>query len=118
MYFLYSSILFSEFQNLNFSRQNSFPFITFAFALIPNQRIGQYISQAPVVIPEVKVNISQVFDQNGFDINNVLEGETIRETAQCIIQYKLSERDAKAISRTLEKTSSDAIVILSYLSRL
>ncbi len=33
-----------------------------AFALIPDQRIGRYISQAPVVIPEAEVNISQVFD--------------------------------------------------------
>ena len=56
-----------------------------AFALIPDQRIGRYISQAPVMIPEAEENISQVFDQNGLDINNAPEGETIRETAQRII---------------------------------
>ncbi len=56
-----------------------------AFALIPDQRIGWYISQAPVMISEVEVNISQVFDQNRLDINNVPKGEIIRETAQHII---------------------------------
>jgi len=34
-----------------------------------------------VVILEAEVNISQVFDQNGLDINNASEGETIREIA-------------------------------------
>jgi len=52
-----------------------------AFALILDQRIGWCISQALVVISEAKVNISQVFDQNGLDINNASEGETIREIA-------------------------------------
>jgi len=49
--------------------------------LIFDQKIGQCISQVPVVIPEAKMNISQVFDQNGLNINNVSEGETIKETA-------------------------------------
>jgi len=89
-----------------------------AFALIPDQRIGRYISQAPVMIPEAEENISQVFDQNGLDINNAPEGETIRETVQRIIRNKLSERDAKVISRTLEETSPNAVVALSRLSRL
>ena len=71
-----------------------------------------------MVIPEAEVNISQVFDQNGLDINNASEGETIRETAQRIIRDKLSERDVKAISRTLEETSPDTIITLSHLSRL
>ena len=71
-----------------------------------------------MVIPEAEVNISQVFDQNRLDINNIPEGETIREMAQRIIQDKLSKRDAKVISRTLEETSSDAVVTLLRLSRL
>ncbi len=70
-----------------------------------------------MVILEAEVNISQVFDQNGFDINNISEGETIRKIAQYIIWDKLSERDVKVISRTLEKTSSDAVVALSCLFR-
>ncbi|CAG8767153.1 27732_t:CDS:2 [Dentiscutata erythropus] len=36
---------------------------------------------------------------------------------ECIIRDKLSEREVKAISRILEKTSSDAVVALSRLSR-
>ena len=39
-----------------------------AFALIPDQRIGRYISQVPVVAPEAEVNISLVSD-------NASEGE-------------------------------------------
>src|SRR5436190_7649121 len=33
-----------------------------AFALIPDQRNGRYISQVPVVAPEAEVNISLVSD--------------------------------------------------------
>ncbi len=70
------------------------------------------------MILEAEVNISQVFDQNGLDINNASKGETIRKMAQHIIQDKLSERNAKAISRILEKTSPDTVVALSCLSKL
>ncbi len=89
-----------------------------AFALIFNQRIGWCISQVLMKIPEVEVNISQVFDQNELDINNVSEGKTIRKMSQRIIWNKLSERDVKVISRTLKETSSDAVIVLSCLSRL
>ena len=44
--------------------------------------------------------------------------ETIKETAQRIVRDNLSERDVKAISRTLEEISPDAVVALSRLSRL
>ncbi|CAG8810790.1 36729_t:CDS:2 [Gigaspora margarita] len=44
--------------------------------------------------------------------------ETIKQTAQRIMKDKLSEKDVKAISRTLVETSSDAVVALSRLSRL
>ena len=44
--------------------------------------------------------------------------ETIKETAQCIVRDNLSERDVKAISRTLVETASDPVVTLSRLSRL
>ncbi|CAB4420021.1 unnamed protein product [Rhizophagus irregularis] len=43
-------------------------------------------------------------------------GETIKETAQRIVRDNLSERDVKAISRTL--IGSDPVVTLSRLSRL
>jgi len=79
--------------------------------LISDQRIGWYISQVPVVIPEAEVNISLVSD-------NISEGETIKETAHRIIRDNLSERDAKAISRILEETSPNTVVILSCLFRL
>ncbi|PKB96399.1 hypothetical protein RhiirA5_434912 [Rhizophagus irregularis] len=85
-----------------------------AYALIPHERIGRYISQVPVLEElelEAEVNISIVYE-------NVLEGETIRETAQRIVQDNLSERDVKAISRTLVETASDPVVALSRLSRL
>ena len=85
-----------------------------AFALIPDQRIGRYISQVPVLEEpgiEAEVNISLVSD-------NVPEGETIKETAQHIARDNLSERDVKAISRTLVETASDPVVALSHLSRL
>ncbi len=52
-----------------------------AFALIPDQRIGQYISQVSVLEEsglEAEVNISLVS-------NNIPEGETIKEMAQHIV---------------------------------
>ncbi|RGB22535.1 hypothetical protein C1646_775923 [Rhizophagus diaphanus] len=85
-----------------------------AYVLIPHERIGWYISQVPVLEElelEAKVNISIVYE-------NVSEGETIREMAQRIVWDNLSERDVKAISRTLVETSSDSVVASSHLSRL
>ncbi|RGB21650.1 hypothetical protein C1646_748704 [Rhizophagus diaphanus] len=85
-----------------------------AYALIPHERIGWYISQVPVLEElelEAKVNISIIYE-------NIPEGETIRETAQRIVQDNLSERDVKAISRTLVETASDPVVVSSCLSRL
>ena len=79
--------------------------------MIPDQRNGQYISQVPVVASEAEVNISLVSD-------NAPEGETIKETAQRIVWNNLSERDVKAISRTLVETASDPVVASSRLSRL
>jgi len=82
--------------------------------LIPDQRIGWYINQVPVLKElglEAKVNINLVS-------NNVLEGETIKETAQRIIQDNLSKRDVKVISKTLVETASDPVITLSHLSRL
>ena len=82
--------------------------------MIPDQRIGRYISQVPVLEEpglEAKVNISLVSD-------NIPEGETIKEMAQHIVRDNLSERDVKVISRTLVETTSDPVVTLSCLSRL
>ncbi|CAG8476736.1 11820_t:CDS:2 [Gigaspora rosea] len=45
------------------------------------------------------------------------KGETIKETAQCIIRGNLSERDIKVISRALVETSSNHIVTLSQITR-
>ncbi|RGB31354.1 hypothetical protein C1646_764151 [Rhizophagus diaphanus] len=59
-----------------------------------------------------EVNICQV----SFD--NTCSDETIKETAQRIVRNKLSERDVKAISRTLIKTAPDPVISLSRLSRL
>ena len=70
-----------------------------AFALIPDQRIEQYISQISILEElglETEVNISLVSE-------NAPEGETIREMVQRIVQDNLSERNVKAISRTLVK---------------
>ncbi|CAG8852118.1 16608_t:CDS:2, partial [Gigaspora margarita] len=72
------------------------------FALIPLQRVGRYKSQVPV--PE----------RSGLEA----EEETIKEMAQRIVRDKLSERDIKAISRTLVETAPDPVVALSHLSRL
>ncbi|RGB30537.1 hypothetical protein C1646_765253 [Rhizophagus diaphanus] len=85
-----------------------------AYALIPHERIKWYISQVPVLEElelEAEVNISIVYE-------NVSEGETIREMAQRIVRDNLSERDVKAISRTLVKTAFDPVVASSRLSRL
>ena len=89
------------------------------FLLIPDQRIERYVSQVTFwggeslfrTGPEAEINICQVSDI-------IPEGETIRETAQRIVRNNLSERDVKAISRTLEETSPDAVVASSRLSRL
>ncbi|CAG8752927.1 4482_t:CDS:2 [Dentiscutata erythropus] len=84
------------------------------FALIPLQRIGRCKSQAPVPerpgLKAEEVNIYQVLDSTG-------SVEAIKEIAQHIIQDKLSEREVKAIFRILEKTSPDAVIALSHLSR-
>ncbi|PKC53053.1 hypothetical protein RhiirA1_404554 [Rhizophagus irregularis] len=86
-----------------------------AYALIPHERIGQSKNQ---VIPKEggseagKVNICQV----SFD--NTCSDETIKETAQRIVRDNLSERDVKAISRTLVETAPDPVISLSCLSRL
>ncbi|PKC55490.1 hypothetical protein RhiirA1_402853 [Rhizophagus irregularis] len=60
---------------------------------------------------EAEVNISLVSE-------NAPEGETIREMAQRIVWDNLSERNVKAISRTLAETASDPIIASSRLSRL
>ena len=57
------------------------------------------------------MNICQVSD-------SACSEETIKETAQRIVRDNLSERDVKAISRTLVETASDPVVALSRLSRL
>ncbi|RIB19697.1 hypothetical protein C2G38_2181177 [Gigaspora rosea] len=81
-----------------------------ALALIPHERIGW--------------SKSQVTSKEGGDVNiclvsdTTLEGETIKQTAQQIMKDKLSEKDVKAIFRTLVEISSDAVVALSRLSRL
>ena len=73
-----------------------------AYALIPHERIGWSKNQ---VIPKEggseaeEVNICQV----SFD--NTCSDETIKETAQRIVRDNLSERDVKAISRTLVETA-------------
>ncbi|RIB26562.1 hypothetical protein C2G38_2163098 [Gigaspora rosea] len=85
------------------------------FALIPLQRVGRCKSQAPVPegsgLEAEEVNTCQVSDSTCTE-------ETIKETAQRIVRDKLSERDVKAISRTLIETASDSVVALSHLSRL
>ncbi|RIA97819.1 hypothetical protein C1645_732094 [Glomus cerebriforme] len=85
-----------------------------AYALIPHERIGRYISQVLILEElelEAEVNISIVYE-------NIPEGETIRETAQRIVQDNLSERDVKAISKILVETASDPVVVSSHLFRL
>ena len=44
--------------------------------------------------------------------------ETIKETAQRIVRDNLSERDVKAISRTLVETASGPVAGSNCLSRL
>src|SRR5204862_3451602 len=60
---------------------------------------------------EAEVNISLVSD-------NTPERETIKETAQRIVRDNLSERDVKAISRTLVETASGPVAGSNRLSRL
>ena len=57
------------------------------------------------------MNICQLSDSTCSD-------ETIKKMAQRIVRDNLSERDVKAISRTLVETASDPVVALSRLSRL
>ncbi|CAG8795090.1 5386_t:CDS:2, partial [Dentiscutata erythropus] len=78
-----------------------------AFVLISHERIGRNKSSKE----GGDVDICLVSD-------TTLEGKTIKQTAQRIMKDKLSEKDVKAISRTLVKTFSDAVVALSRLSRL
>ncbi|RIB22895.1 hypothetical protein C2G38_2172803 [Gigaspora rosea] len=66
------------------------------------QALGRCKSQAPV--PE----------GSGLEAKE----ETIKEMAQRIVQDKLSEKDVKAISRSLIEIASDSVVGLSRLSRL
>src|SRR4051812_48789824 len=84
-----------------------------AYALIPHEKIGRSKSQ---VIPKEEelageVNICQ-------DSDSTCSEETIKETAQRIVQDNLSEKDVKVISRTLAETASDHVIALSRLSRL
>ena len=46
------------------------------------------------------------------------EGETIRETAQRIMQNNLGERDVKAIANAIAETAPNPVVGTSSLSRL
>ena len=83
-----------------------------AFALIPDQRIGWYISQILVLKEsEAEVNISLVSD-------NAPEGETIRETAQRIMRDSLGEKEVKLIAKALAETSPNPVACTSSLSRL
>ena len=89
-----------------------------AFALIPHERVGQ--SKSQVTLKEGgdgseagEVNICQVSDND-----STCSEETIKETAQRIVQDNLSERDVKAISITFVETTSDPVVALSRLFRL
>ncbi|RGB23442.1 hypothetical protein C1646_774496 [Rhizophagus diaphanus] len=68
-----------------------------AYALILHERIGGPQGRF------AEVNICQV----SFD--NTCSDETIKETAQRIVRDNLSERDVKAISRTLVETAPDPV---------
>src|SRR5215216_4613692 len=91
----------------NFSKEQ-------AYALIPHEKIGR--SKNQVTPKEEKqagdVNICQV------SLDSTCSEETIKETAQRIVQNNLSERDVKVISRTLIETASGPIAGLSRLTRL
>ena len=50
--------------------------------------------------------------------NFVKEQKTIKETAQCIVRYGLSEKEVKVIAKALAETASDPVVSTSRLSRL
>ncbi|RGB26827.1 hypothetical protein C1646_769928 [Rhizophagus diaphanus] len=77
------------------------------YALIHHERIGRSKNQ---VIPKEggskagEVNICQV----SFD--NTCSDEAIKEMAQRIVRDNLSERDVKAISRTLVETAPDPVI--------
>jgi hypothetical protein len=93
-----------------------------AFTLIPHERIGRSKSQ---VTPKEGGDGSEAGEVNICGAkgtcqvsNSTCSEETIKETAQRIVQDNLSERDVKAISRTLVETASDPVVALSRLSRL
>ena len=50
--------------------------------------------------------------------NFVKEQKTIKETAQCIVRYGLSEKEVKVIAKALAETAFDPVVGTSRLSRL
>ncbi|PKK58386.1 hypothetical protein RhiirC2_796397 [Rhizophagus irregularis] len=89
--------------------------------VLAKNRIEQCISQATSrkggSPSKTEVNIC---DAKGiYQVSDIIpEGETIRETAQRIVRDNLSERDVKAISRTLVEIASDPVVASSRLSRL
>src|SRR3989440_9359013 len=87
-----------------------------AYALIPHERIGRSKSQ---VTPKEEGDGSEAGEVNICqDSDSACSEETMKETAQRIVRDNLSERDVKAISRTLVETASDPVVALSRLSRL
>jgi len=87
-----------------------------AYALIPHERIGRSKSQVP---PKEEGDGSEAGEVNICQLSDsACSEETIKETAQRIVRDNLSERDVKAISRTLVETASDPVVTLSRLSRL
>ncbi|PKY29977.1 hypothetical protein RhiirB3_446836 [Rhizophagus irregularis] len=82
-----------------------------AFALIPRERVGRSknsVFSKEEGLEDEKADVCQVSDSSS--------GETIKETAQRIVKDDLSERDVKAISRTL--IAPDPVVTLSHLFRL
>ena len=82
-----------------------------AYALIPHERIGRSKSQ---VTPKEEGDGSEAGEVNICQVSDSTCSEkTIRETAQRIVQDNFSERDVKAISRTLVKTASDPVIALS-----
>ncbi len=87
-----------------------------AYVLIPHERIGRSKSQVPLKeegngSETGEVNICQLSD-------STCSEETIKETAQHIVQDNLSERNVKAISKTLVKTTSSPVTGSNCLSRL
>jgi hypothetical protein len=93
-----------------------------AYALILHERIGRSKSQ---VTPKEGGDESETGEVNICGVKSTCQEsdstcseETIKETAQRIIWDNLSERDVKAISRTLVETASGFIAGLFRLSRL